>query len=76
MKQKENCGMILQRQRPHWGINQKVDHRYYRESSICFDVFCEVGTDDRFGNMDNENNESRKKVVQKLSAKQKRNPDH
>ena len=38
-------------------------------------VFCEEGTDDRFGNMDNENNESRKKVVQKLATKQKRNPD-
>ena len=27
------------------------------------------------GNIDNENNESRKKVVQKLATKQKRNPD-
>jgi hypothetical protein len=34
-----------------------------------------VGTDDRFGNMDNENNESRKTVVPKLATKKKRNPD-
>ena len=27
------------------------------------------------GNIDNENNESRKKVVQKLATKEKRNPD-
>jgi hypothetical protein len=31
--------------------------------------------DDRSGNMDNENNESRKTVVQKLATKKKRTPD-